>query len=329
MSSRNIRGWQIAILALLLILVLPQTADDSVPAPIKIVDHGGRCVTLPNITEKVYATTEAGSFLVYALNPESVLGWNRGLSPQLEFAVLPAYHDLPTVGTWDLEYQTVCLEKLAELEPDLIIHYAPTNRENISLTEEIAEALDTPAVLIDNGIRALPEALGLLGKLLNKEVRGQALATVAANQLRQAEEFLDVRAFYNPIPVHIVSPQPPGFFDQLLEFAGMVEMPIWSDEPPFPDLVLIMPHQIVDPYRTIEEDGHKRIYQIPAFPANWLDPRSMFGLLGIEWLHSIAYPHSYPGNLPETYRAFMEVFFQVNITPEMLAWTLRRSGISF
>lgn len=329
MFGGNIRGWQIAILALLIILIWPLNADDSQPAPITIEDHGGRSITLPKSVEKVYATTEAGSFLVYALNPQSLVGWNRGLSPQLEFAVAPTYHELPTVGTWDLEYQTACPEKLAELAPDLIIHYAPADRENISLADEIGETLNIPAILIDNKIKTLPEALRLLGGLLNKEVRGQALATFAGNQLRQAEHFLQIRALYNPIPVHIVSPHPPGYFDQLLQFAGMVEMPLWSDEPPFPDLVLIMPHQIIDPYRAIEEDGHKRIYQIPSFPADWLDPGSMFGLLGIEWLHSIAYPHSYPGNLPETYQAFMEVFFEINITPDMLAWTLRRSGISF
>lgn len=329
MSSGNIQGWQIAILALLLVLICPLSADDSTPAPIEIVDHGGRSVTLPSIIEKVYATTEAGSFLVYALNPESLLGWNRGLSPQLEFTVQSIYHDLPTVGTWDLEYYTVCPDKLAKLAPDLIIHYAPADEKNIDLVDEISLVLGTPVLLIDSSIGTLPEALALLGRLLNKEVRGQALAAFARNQLSQAEEFLKVRALYNPIPAHIVSPQPPGFYDQLLAFAGMVEMPLWSDEPPFPDLVLIMPHQIIDPYRTIEKDGHKRIYQIPSFPANWLDPGSMFGLLGIEWLHSIAYPHSYPGNLPETYQAFMEVFFQINITPDMLAWTLRRSGVYF
>ena len=109
----------------------------------------------------------------------------------------------------------------------------------------------------------------------------------------------------------------------------MVEMPVWNDLPPLPDLVLIMPHTIADPYRAIEEDGHKRIYQIPSFPLNWLEPGSIFSLLGLEWLHSIAYPTSYSGELVQTYSTFMEVFFQLDLTPELVAWTLRRSGISF
>lgn len=329
MRSENRRSWQILVLALLLLLVLAKAADDGAPVPTGITDHGGRYVTLPQVVERVYATTEAGAFLVYALNPDSVLGWNRGLSPELEFAVLPTYHDLPALGTWDLKYKTIRLDVLAELKPDVVIHYGPADQENIRLTEQMEIALETPVILIDNSIRTLPEALRLVGKVLSKEVRGQALAAFASNQLTRAEEFLSVRSMYNPIPVHIVSPHPAGYFDQLLQLAGMEEMPVWNDEPPFPDYVLIMPHQIDDPYQKIEKDGHKRIYQIPAFPSSWFDPGSLFGLLGIEWLHSIAYPNSYPGDLPETYRAFMEVFFQIDITPELLAWTLRRSGIFF
>jgi len=85
---------------------------------------------------------------------------------------------------------------------------------------------------------------------------------------------------------------------------------------------------VADPYQEIERDGHRRIYQIPSFPHNWLEPGSIFSLLGLEWLHSIAYP-SYTVDLPQTYATFMEEFFQVNITPELLAWTFKRSGISY
>ena len=329
MERGNRRCWHISILALLFLLVLAYDTQDAVPLPTTVIDHAGRSVILPQEIQNVYATTEAGTFLVYTLDPEVILGWNRGLSPDLEFAVSPAYHELPTVGTWDLHYQTIQFDVLQELQPDLIIHYSPIDQENMDLADEIEEALGRPVILVDNSIRALPDTLYFLGEILNKEVRGQALAAFAANQLGKAEQFLAVRTFYNPIPVHIVSPQPSGFFDQLLELAGMEDMPVWSDEPPFPDFVLIMPHLIADPYRAIEQDGHKRIYQIPSFPANWLDPGSLFGLLGVEWLHSVAYPNSYPGDLTETYRAFMEVFFQLDITPELLAWTLRRSGISF
>jgi len=320
---------QALLLVFVVLLLFAENLSES-PLPSElVVDHGDRLVEVPDTVHKVYATTEMGTFLAYALEPDSILGWNRGLSPELEFAVLDPYHNLPTLGTWDETYQTIRIDEIARLAPDLIIHYTANNPFNQVLADQIQETLGIPTVLLDNSLASLPDALRLLGHLLGKELRGQALAVFVENHLNKLASFQALHSSYQPIPVHIVSPREPGHFDELLGLAGMVEMPVWNDLPPLPDLVLIMPHTIADPYRAIEEDGHKRIYQIPSFPLNWLEPGSIFSLLGLEWLHSIAYPTSYSGELVQTYSTFMEVFFQLDLTPELVAWTLRRSGISF
>jgi len=326
---KDAHPWQVLILVVLLLLLFPQLLGESTLPANLVVDHAGQVVEIPDLVHRVYATTEMGTFLVYALEPEAVLGWNRGLSPELEFAVLPQYHNLPTLGTWDEVYQTIRVDDVLSLAPDVVIHYAQDTPFNRALVREIEETLGVPTVLLNNSLAALPDSLRLLGQILGKEVRGQALAAFVENHLARLAGFQARHSSFEPIPVHIVSPREAGHFDELLSLAGMVEMPVWSDQPPLPDLVLIMPHTIADPYRAIERDGHKRIYQIPSFPLNWLEPGSIFSLLGLEWLHSIAYPNTYTGDLTETYRTFMEVFFQIDVTPELLAWTLRRSGISF
>lgn len=322
-------SWRQALVIIALLLFLsPRILDNSMLPANSFADHGGRLVSIPSRIERVYTTNEAGLFVVYALEPNAVIGWNRGLSPELEFAIQPQHHSLPTLGTWDQTFQTICIETVLELGPDLVVHYAPLTEQNIILADEIEEVLGIPTVLVDNSLEALPDALSALGQLLGKELRGQALATFVKNQLELAASFQFLQGSFQPIPVHIVSSYDAGHFDELLTLAGMVEMPIWQDQPPLPDLVLIMPHSIADPYKVIEKDGHKRIYQIPSFPLNWLEPGSIFSLLGLEWLHSIAYP-AYKADLTQTYTAFMDVFFQVNVTPELLAWTFQRSGISY
>ncbi len=316
------------LVVLLLLLLAPRTQDREFGL-FPQTDHLGRAITLPSHIQKVYATTEAGLFLVYALNPEAIIGWNRGLRPDLKFAIPPKYHGLPTLGTWDHEYQTISPETVLQQQPDLILHYAPADPTNMFLAEKIQDTLKIPTVLLDSSLHSLPAALRTLGKLIDKEIRANALAVFVENHLQRAEDFQKQRASYGRIPVHIVSDYPPGYFDELLELAGMVELPEWTQAVPLPDLVLIMPHSIGDPYWEIEKEGHKRIYQIPAFPLNWLDPTSIFGLLGLEWLLSISYPSFYPLDLAETYRAFMEVFFEVKVTPAVLKWTLERSGIAY
>lgn len=321
--------WQTIILICLLTLIFPKNLQNDSFSEIPLVDDVGRAINIPQKVNKVFATNEAGLFLVFALEPEAILGWNRGLSPQLEFAVDHKYHTLPTLGTWDQNFETVNIDLVTKLQPDLIIHYAPVTEGNKQLADQIEKTLATPVILVDSSLKNLPSALQQVSMVLGKEPRGQALATYVDNCLNRANQFQELRSNYGQIPVHLVSSQTDGYFDELLTLAGMKEMPLWHNEPPFPDFVLVMPHSVTDPYGVIEKDGHKRIYQIPSFPANWLEPGSIFSLLGLEWLHSIAYPHEYTVDLPESYRMFMEVFFQVNITPELLNWTLQRSGISF
>lgn len=327
--QRSTHRCQTLLLICLLLLLFPSTlADPTLPSG-TYTDHGGRLVDMPPTVKKVFTTTETGCFLAYAVESDSITGWNRGLSPEIEFAIQPQYTNLPTLGTWNETYKTIQLDTILQQQPDLIIHYAPANQENVELANEIQDFLGVPTILVDNSLQHLPEALRLLGQLLGREVRGQALATFVENHLAQMSDFQGMQVGYAPIPVHIVSSCEPGHFDELLTLAGMIEMVTWSDQPPLPDFVLIMPHTVADPYKAIQTEGHKRIYQIPSFPSNWLEPGSIFSLLGLEWLHSIAYPTSYAADLPATYKAFMEVFFQINVTPELLEWTLKRSGISY
>lgn len=326
---RDTHPCQILILIVLLLLLFPGTLGDPALPSGLYTDHGGRLVELPPIINKVYATTEAGTFLAYAVEPESITGWNRGLSPDLEFFIQPQYHTLPTLGTWDKTFQTLQKEAILEQDPDLVIHLGLITDANIALVEELQESLGIPAILLDHRLQALADALRQIGQLLGREIRGQALATFVEHHLAQMASFQKLQANYSPIPVHIVSSYETGYFNDLLDLAGMVEMPAWNNQPPLPDLILIMPHTIFDPYGTIKDEGHRRIYQIPSFPSNWVEPGSIFSLLGLEWLHTIAYPMSYTADLAATYKAFMEVFFQVNVTPELLDWTLKRSGISY
>lgn len=323
------RSYKALVLVFFVLLFTPkQLIKQEFDADI-FVDDAARQVKLPSQVKKVYATTEAGLFLLYAIEPESIIGWNRGLSPELEFAIQPQYHTLPTLGTWSLHYKTIQKDLIRQLKPDLIFHYAAPTKENIQLTTEIEETLGIPVILLDDTLTALPVTLSLLGQLLGKEVRGQALGSYVSNTLAKLADFQGTRRGFEPIPVHIVAENQTNSPKRLLKLAGMVEMPSWRNEPPFPDLILVPAHDFLDPYSELERFGYKKIYQIPAFPLNWLEEGSLFSLLGVEWLHSIAYPGEYQFDLSEAYRMFMEIFFQINVSPEVLDWTLKRSGISY
>ena len=83
--KKSTRLGQTACLILLLMCLFPRMLGNAVLPADLCADHGGRLVRIQLMSAK-YTTTETGCFVAYALEPHSIIGWNRGLSPRLEFA---------------------------------------------------------------------------------------------------------------------------------------------------------------------------------------------------------------------------------------------------
>ncbi len=330
--TRN-RIWVIPLVILLLVL-LPQMTHDAAVETLEITDHVGRTVAIPSRIQKVYGTTQGASFFIYAINPQAVIGWNRGLSPDLEFFINPQYHDLPTIGTWNHEYQTVQISMIKEIQPDLIIHLAPADLPNMLLVDKIQAELEIPTILIDSSIPSLPAALRLVGGLLNKDIRGNTLAVYIENTLKRIKDFKEEQSITQKTSAYVVSETDTSYLEELLAYADIMKLPK-LDGSQTPDFILVMPHSITDPYQKVKDDpqlahigaiADERIYEIPNVPLNWLGPDSLCRLLGLEWLISLAYPGQYSIDFPEIFVEFMDVFYEKRVSPEMLHWIFKRSG---
>lgn len=326
--------WIVPLIILILLLLLPRGTYEAVMKTQEITDHVGRTVSVPSRINKVYGTTQEASFLIYAIEPQAIIGWNRGLSPDLEFFIQDQYHHLPTIGTWNEEYETAQISIIKEIQPDLVIHLAPADLPNMLLVEEIQTELEIPTILIDSSLLSLPAALRLVGNLLDKEIRGNTLAVYAENTLQRIETLGKNLRAVEKASVYVVSETDTDYLEELLAYAGIMELPK-LDTPQNPDFMLVMPHTITDPYRKITHDpqlahigaiADQRVYEIPTLPLNWLGPNSLCRLLGVEWLISIAYPAYYSVDFAEIFVEFMDVFYEKNVSPEMLHWIFERSG---
>ena len=172
--------------AITLVLMLPQTLAP--PHDLgTVTDHVGRSVPVPPRINKVYATTQAGSLLVYALNPELLLGWNVSLSPSLEFILGSPARELPVLGTWDQVYKTIHLDLIAALQPDIVVHVATPDLPTLELVQQVEEELGIPTVVVDGSLEAIPLTLRFLGELVGRTVRADVLALYAQNILAGLE----------------------------------------------------------------------------------------------------------------------------------------------
>ena len=308
----------IAVAALVLINTHHLTPPHS---PQIITDHVGRSIPIPHRIEKVYATSQSGSLLIYALDPNLLLGWNTALSPEMEFILGTKAGGLPVLGTWNQLYQTADLDQVAGLKPDLVVHLAAPDLPNLDLAERIEDELGIPSIVVDGSLEAVPLTLRWLGELFGCQIRAQALALFAENTLTRLELFRD-NLDSNPISVHIIGDTAKIDLDALA-LAGVTLFDAYSMG--HADQVLIIPDPIRDLSREIMKNPppgaqhaliEGAVYELPTVPQNWLTPNSILRLLGVEWLAQTAYPHIFNEDLAAKFQEFMEVFYEVRVPVE-------------
>ena len=124
---------------------------------IEIVDQADRTVTIENIPEKIVSLAPSNTEIMYALGLEDRL---VGVT---EFCNYPeAAKTKPQVGG----YKTVDIEKVVEIQPDLIL------ATNIHVDEVIPELerLGLTAIVLDpTTIDEIIESISLIGRATNKE----------------------------------------------------------------------------------------------------------------------------------------------------------------
>jgi iron complex transport system substrate-binding protein len=86
-------------------------------------DMNGTKVEVPAEVKKVYCTSPIGTYLVYCLKPEALLGWNSALSEETKSYIDPAYANLPPLGGTMGGKNTFSTEMILKLGPDLILNF--------------------------------------------------------------------------------------------------------------------------------------------------------------------------------------------------------------
>jgi len=178
-----------------------------------LVDHGDAWWKSRELVRKFYATTEMGTFLAYALEPDCILGWNRGSALSWDLPFSPNTTPCPRLGPGTRRTRPCGLVTSNSLPRSLIIrHYAPADEINRQLADEVQEMLAFPRC---SWITALPPP-GTCpvpsGRLLGKELRGHALATswCKTHLGRMLASFQALHSSFQPIPVRTSSPTGAG-----------------------------------------------------------------------------------------------------------------------
>jgi iron complex transport system substrate-binding protein len=326
-------------------------AATSAADEVAITDDGGRQVTIPTQVDKVFCTSPVGTYMVYTLAPDKLVGWNT-TPTELEQRYIPEEYR-PTVGLggWYGRNTTGNVEEIIRIGPDLILSVGDIEAVNISDADRIQDLLGIPVVLVDSTLTETGDAYRFIGGLMGEAERAEELAQYSDEVIARAQAGAAQMAESERVTIYYAEGAKGLYTDpegsthtqvftlvgarnvadvEVQEGVGMSPVSLeqviaWDPEFVFvasdPAGEMNVYDQITGggDWNTVQAVNDGNVYQIPHGPFDWLDrPYSVARILGIQWVGNLLYPEVWNIDIRETTREFYELFYHYELSDEQL-----------
>lgn len=300
----------------------------------------GRTVEVPATVKTVWSAYPPLTYLIYALDPSLLIGWNYPPSRETAAFLPKHYRDLPVVGGW-FGQRTPNIETLALLKPQLALVWDQSLHATPIMARQLG-GLGIPVVAVRlERISDYPETIQFLGRLLNRQARAAELAKAITDSVAEMRRFsASIPAKERRSVFYAIGPDGLNndcnhmpFLQEAIDLAGArsahackrseqlgsrlsMEQVIAYD----PDVIITQDDSF---FRTIWRDARwqhlravrqQRVYRIPSQPFNWLNyPPSFMRAIGIKWLAATVYPERFKQHLPQEIERFFKLFFGIRL----------------
>jgi iron complex transport system substrate-binding protein len=300
-------------------------------------DSAGRRIDVPDEVRRVFPAGPPASVTLYTAAPEKMLGWTRAPSPESHPFLPQRYAELPELGRLTGRGNTVNLEDVVRLMPDLVLDVGDTSATYVSLADRVQEQTHIPAVLIGGHLADTPDTLRTIGAVLGVSERAEILARYAEAVLTEVNK-ATAKIPLTSRPSIYVARGPHGLetavagsiSSEVVDLVGARNVAGKGTAPRA--IVDVSPEQILvwqpDVILTIDRRFHKairtdpvwrevkavqagNIHFVPDLPFSWLDnPPALNRLIGLLWLGKLLYPSSFPQDIRAEVRRFYALFYQ-------------------
>ncbi|HEY2629084.1 MAG TPA: iron ABC transporter substrate-binding protein [Usitatibacter sp.] len=319
----------------------------------EFTDDAGRKVTLPDRVERVYAAGPPASVLVFALAPDTLIGWTRRFREDESPWIPKKYAELPELGRLTGRGNTANVEVVLHAKPDLIVDIGSTSPTYASLADRVQSQTGIPYVLLDGHLDSTPAQLEKLATVLGVPDRGKELSSYASRILgdlhdRIAAIPLEKRpaVYYARGPQGLQTGLAGSINVEMIELlgaknvaggerggltnVGLEQVVLWdpqvivTNDPNFYRDVWKLPA-----WSSIDAVRRKRVYLSPHLPFGWFDfPPGANRLIGLMWLSDILYPATFQHDLKKEVAQFYGLFYQQEPTPAQIESLLSETGVA-
>jgi iron complex transport system substrate-binding protein len=291
-----------------------------------VVDSTGRHVRPPAKVERVYAAGPPASVLAFAIAPDKLVGWTRGMRPNEGQFFDERYANLPELGRLAGRGDTANVEVVLRAKTGI------------------------PYALFDGRLESTPAVLRALGRLMGDERAAEALAAWYESELndaraRAARGKAKPLVYYGRGPAGLQTGGKGSINVEVLEFLGVrnaaAEARAGLVSVPFEQVILWNPQVILttDPnfwrlawvdtrWRAVDAVSRKQVFLSPHLPFGWFDfPPGANRLLGIWWAGKLLEPEAFDVDLRAKARELHRRFYHRVPTEGQLDALLGEPGV--
>ncbi|MDR3115724.1 MAG: ABC transporter substrate-binding protein [Treponema sp.] len=314
-------------------------------------DSAGRQVALPGKITRIVPSGALAQMFLLAIAPDRICAVSSAYGPD-EAEFVPSYFaELPVVGQF---YGAANLnpEEIARIGPDVVIDIGEPKDTIAQDMDAIAASIGIPTIHITATLRTTPQAFRTLGKLLDREAKGEALARFCEKTLSAAEGIVSQAGTHKKSVLYCLGKAglnvlAQGTFhtevlDWMVDNRAVVDNPssrgsgnetnleqilLWD-----PEVILFGPGSI---YPAVAQDptwGQLRAirnsayYEVPLGPYNWMgSPPSINRYLGMLWLGRILYPEYAAYDLYTETAEYYRLFYSHELSREQFDRLTARS----
>ena len=321
-------------------------------------DSCGRDVEIPEKIDRVAPSGAVSQMVLATIAPEKLVGLSATPSSS-QIKYLPEYFiDLPTFGQFYGSKSTLNMESLIAAKPDITIDIGDMKENHASDMNDIQKQTGVPTIFVETSIYKMADAYRTLGKLLNKEEKGNQLADFIDKTVSMAEsnaakipkkqrksvmygtgstglacnasgsiqaDVIDIIGAENAIKVS----------EKELNNAGGGNTVSMEQVYNFqPDVIIFTAGGAYSTIANSKEWSqlsavkNNDYYEIPGEPYNWMSgPPSVNRILGIWWLGNLVYPDIYDYDMREISKEFYSLFYNYELTDEEVDAMLANSTL--
>ncbi|MBV8131866.1 MAG: iron ABC transporter substrate-binding protein [Alphaproteobacteria bacterium] len=300
-------------------------------------DSAGRRINVPDEVSRVFPAGPPASVTLYMAASEKMLGWTRAPSPEARTFLPSRYTELPELGRLTGRGNTVNLENVVRLMPDLVLDVGDTSATYVSLADRVQEQTHIPAVLIGGHLADTADTLRQVGSVLGVSERAETLARYAEGVLAEVrKETAKIPPANRPSvyfargPHGLETAVAGSIGSEVVDLVGARNV-VGTETAPRtvidvsseqilawqPEVILTVDRRFhaairTDPvWREVKAVQTGNIHFVPDLPFSWLDnPPAANRLIGLLWLGKLLYPASFPQDVRAEARRFYALFYQ-------------------